>query len=1009
MDRKVQLLQINLTGPAKTITTGSWDFAEMPPPEVVSAREAELALDSRFAKCGANSLHYRWHGAGNALRIDRAPEMLAALKKYPGGISEEYITQFHQPGFYGGLKFWVYAERPMPGAVLEIGFGKSFDRPFDYLFRVPLLFSGWRTVWIQLEDDAKVNLSACPDEVEVIEFRVAGADAGELWFDWFNFVQVVDPKRHSDLAARYRHPVPADENSWELLRHFEALQAHAIPPQVPDCGDDFADITRRLESLIIGSGEVANLPEPFRTVTFKILADAPAEAERLLKKRLFLFCDEHKSPEFAPISEFSLAAYALALDARLDPTEAKRELAVRFLEHVRREGFAAGSAMGDVFCMLFLNGFALAIFLMRAELARKERLGDFRELLLWFSMLGNALTVKPGEGINTDYVRALSLGKVIGALLETQVERRHAYLELAASFLSHAADYAPGYADTIKPDGSLYHHRSAFQNAYGSCTVLMLSELHWVLRGTRFAFAPRASAILRDTVLAQVNMAAKYDLHPGVCGRFPLNNHFLDGQFIVALAYLFDGSGDPELGGLLHYLSRQSDPVPLANAMRPGITWAGGIGMAELFRRNVEASRDFAETPARPGFHAFPYAAMAVHRRGEWMAAVRGWSAYIWDFEASQFDENVYGRYLGFGSLFLVTGKDDRGVTGFAGSLLDLAGDFDWSALPGATTKMLPPEVLRFDVIPDAKYLEGKHRNFSDRTLVGAVGLGLNGFYALDLHDTVAPDDDKSKFDDSFGAMKYYFFVDDRIFCFGDRIENGDSRYRTITTLFQNALPKGRECVLGHDGGDFMLADGEERRFASGVLRDLAGNHFAILAGDEVVLVRRGSRVTAYFDHGCAPKNGSYRYLAGIGHAPENDFEVIRQDGTATVVRSGGLTAIAALRPGSELKAPCPVNRVSAPVLMLAEMRGDKSFTLALTDPDLRLTRAGHNMSFMPDAVVQGAARPRPVMVELPGAWQLAAPVEDIKATVSPDGKRTMLTLLPREGLAVTMTLTQID
>ena len=357
----------------------------------------------------------------------------------------------------------------------------------------------------------------------------------------------------------------------------------------------------------------------------------------------------------------------------------------------------------------------------------------------------------------------------------------------------------------------------------------------------------------------------------------------------------------------------------------------------------------------------------------------------------------------------MVTGKDARGVTGFAGSLLDLAGDFDWSALPGATTKLLPPEVLRFDVIPDAKYLEGKHRNFSDRTLVGAVKLGLNGFYALDLHDTVAPDEDKSKFDDSFRAMKYYFFVDDRILCFGDRIENGDSRYRTITTLFQNALPAGRECVLGHDGEDFVLADGEERRFTSGVLRDLAGNHFAILSGDAVVLSRRKNRVTAYFDHGCAPKGRCYRYLAGIGRAPESDFEVIRQDETATVVRTGSLTAIAALRPGSELKALCPVNRVSAPVLMLTEMRGDKNFALTLTDPDLRLVRAGHNMSFMPDAVVQGAAKPLTVMVELWGKWQLSSPQENVRATASPDGKRTMLSLEPREGLTVEMVLTQVD
>ncbi len=992
-------LQVNFTGPAKTITTGTWDFAALPPSEILYAREAELTLDPRVAKSGEHSLRYRWHGAGNALRIDRAPELTAALEMYPGGISEEYITQYHQPGYYGGVKFWVYAEHPTPGAVLEVGFGKSFDGPFDYLFRVPLVFSNWQTVWIQLEEDAKVNPDARPDEVKVMQFRVTGADAGELWFDWFNFVRVIDPKRHSDLAVRYHHPIVADENSWEYLHHYEALLQYPVL-EAPDCEDDCAEIVRRLEYLILGSGDVSKIPSPFRDSTQAILSDAASEAGRLLGKRLFLFCDEHKSPEFAPIAEFSLAAYAAALDYRLEPTDAKRDLTIRLLEHVRCEGFAEGSAMGDAFCMLFLNGFALSVFLMRTELAARGLLAPFQKMLLWFSMLGNALTVKPGEGINTDYVRALSLGKVIAAVLEEDPAKRYGYLKLAARFLSHATDYAPGYSDTIKPDGSLYHHRSAFQNAYGSCSVLMLSELNWVLRDTAFSFSPRASKILRDTVLAQLNMAAQYDLHPGACGRFPLTNHYIDGQFIVSLAYL----GGME--GLLNYLSRQSDPAALAAAMKPGITWAGGIGMAELYLASVEASRMFPETPAQPGFHSYPYAAMAVHRRGEWMAAIRGWSAYIWDFEASQFEENVYGRYLGFGSMFLVTGKDARGVTGFAGSRLDLGGDFDWSALPGATTKLLPSEVLRFEVLPDPKYLEGKHRNFTDETFVGAVGLGGNGFYAMKLHDTVAPDDDRSKFDDTFRAIKYYYCLDDRIFCLGDGIENDDRRYRTITTLFQNTTGEGEACTLTHDGQAFSLEPGEERHFTSGVIGDLTGNFFTVSGGDVVVRREKG-RVMAFFDHGFAPKNASYGYLVGIGRPAVNDFAVLRQDSAATVIRSGNLTAIAAFKPGVELDSGCPVNRVSVPVLMMAKTNED-ALELALTDPDLRLVRAGHNMSFIPDSVVQGAAKPVPVLVELAGRWQLADTAGEAGATSSPDGTKTLLTLLPREGISVEIQLQKI-
>lgn len=84
---------------------------------------------------------------------------------------------------------------------------------------------------------------------------------------------------------------------------------------------------------------------------------------------------------------------------------------------------------------------------------------------------------------------------------------------------------------------------------------------------------------------------------------------------------------------------------------------------------------------------------------------VRGHSRYLWDAE-HYLDANFYGRYLGYGSMQVLTAQPGERVT-FTTSGWQENG-FDWNRIPGATSIHLPfdqlrAKVLNVDVFPEWK------------------------------------------------------------------------------------------------------------------------------------------------------------------------------------------------------------------------------------------------------------------------------------------------------------------
>ena len=48
------------------------------------------------------------------------------------------------------------------------------------------------------------------------------------------------------------------------------------------------------------------------------------------------------------------------------------------------------------------------------------------------------------------------------------------------------------------------------------------------------------------------------------------------------------------------------------------------------------------------------YAALALHRRGEWLVGVRGHSRYVWSNESYQ-NANLYDRYIAHGQIQIMS------------------------------------------------------------------------------------------------------------------------------------------------------------------------------------------------------------------------------------------------------------------------------------------------------------------------------------------------------------------
>jgi hypothetical protein len=148
------------------------------------------------------------------------------------------------------------------------------------------------------------------------------------------------------------------------------------------------------------------------------------------------------------------------------------------------------------------------------------------------------------------------------------------------------------------------------------------------------------------------------------------------------------------------------------------------IGTVQILHAVYEKAKKAQIQPAesQKGHWVHNFAALSIHRRKHWVATVKGFSRYVWDYESST-TENVYGLYQSHGALQISNSEESL-------KAYDIEHGWDWTRVPGTTA-------IRLSL--DEMQLGTTARNYQQSKLVGGVLLTSDdpttttGVFAMDF------------------------------------------------------------------------------------------------------------------------------------------------------------------------------------------------------------------------------------------------------------------------------------
>jgi len=596
--------------------------------------------------------------------------------------------------------------------------------------------------------------------------------------------------------------------------------------------------------------------------------------------------------------------------------------------------------------------------------------------------------------VQSDAIQNYSDTTLVSALLETDPQRQHVLLLEAKRVFTDSLKVIPGWADTIKPDFTGFHHRGIYGNAYTGGFIPQAAIGVYVLQDTAYAVEARSVENLKNLILTYRLYCQKYAMPFGIRGRMPHStDHLKTTVFTGILTYasslgLDDAAMKPVFARLWDV-----DEIGL------DFLFIGGRGksfrglyplemLEELNRTNPAAE------PDPNGFWHKPYGGLVLHRRDNWMVAIKGHSKYVWDYENGEPDENVYGQYLSHGMLTIFA----KGAP-----VSDLASGYrldhgwDWYRIPGTTA-------VRFPVRPQ-KPLE--HRRFSSETFLGAVSCdGQNGAWGMVLNQPTFADGTRI----NLRARKSAFFVDDLIVLLGTGIAGGDGVHPVETTLFQSFLDDpitvriaSSKCLTDPAGNGYYVPD-------TSSLKVFHGEQHSYRQDGRTP--SRGHYAVAWLDHGVAPRGASYQAAILVRGAdaverladnPAAYYRVVKQTDALHHVEfpADGLSSFVFFEPG-RTDHPA-IARASEPCLVMCRQLTDNRIRLGVADPDLGLLESDApppTFRFISrDENQYLPSQPRPVQIVLRGNWRLLTLEENV--TVKSMSNQTALRFNGRHGMSV--------
>jgi chondroitin-sulfate-ABC endolyase/exolyase len=878
-------------------------------PTTWSVNSGNLEPSTSKFKLGSKSLSWSWN-AGSTINVDASNDLLSISKTNSGGI---YL--------------WIYNTKPTDSKLVFSFLNNANQEKCHLDFK--LNFKGWRCLLAGFVNDMNHDKST----LTKMKVQAPAVGSGLIYFDYLEYQKNIKWDRMSD--AQY------DVVQNTLMPDFKGMRPSGNIDSVKKATTteiDAADkIIKRLENWYLSTDKYSSSPEFIsrkiaveRQIKFGLTrntADLNLAVEKdgtvsgagLFPDYMSTKIDGIQIRKFKDI--MSGCMLPLAYDYRMNKTELSKSRFINILDWFNDQGWADGSALGGLnFEKLRSAGYFHSLFLMRNELD-STRLTRELNTLNWMGKFGLTDVKFEKKGENADDIRALVVAKLNFALMQPNQDKRVAALKLLTTYLNNTYSIAPGLTETFKPDFSGYHHANPYFSAYYPEALYVASLTYYLLHDTPYALSESVFSTLKSCLLTFRTVASVYDVPVGVSGRFPTGTATLQYN-VAAYAYLALSKDKPD-SELLAAFGRLWKPA--ASLLKDAIARANTeiclrttLGETELCLQ-ANALKVTAEPDPKTCLF-LPYSGLMINRNSTCHVSLKGFSKYIWDYESGLPSDNLYGRYVSYGQLEYTDMITKRRNNKYASA------DWDWSRIPGTTTKYLPASELMFNS-------KSIHRSFSDKSFLGGAVMNDSvSVFSMQLHDNA--------FDKTFYANKSVFYFGNVLVCLGSNISDSAKSVRTETTLFQQELKSGEILKVN---GKLLKKDGTD--LENVVIQDNIGNRFIVKTG-KVDVIKKDSMAVAVINHGFAPQNQSYSYfmlLQGTD-AQEKKFSnaktcpvsIIRQDEVAHIVKM--LTEKIwgyAIFNKTLLLNDSPVQQVNIPSLVMFQELGNSKFSLVVSDPDM--------------------------------------------------------------------------
>ncbi|MBI9021282.1 MAG: hypothetical protein JEZ10_08535 [Verrucomicrobia bacterium] len=668
---------------------------------------------------------------------------------------------------------------------------------------------------------------------------------------------------------------------------------------------------------------------------------------------------------------------------------------------------------------LRMGSYCQAALLMEAHAAGEPIFSDALELVTFLEMLGKSSghvqywipyetpTNLPGL-VMSDAVQIYSDVTFVSAMLETNVTRRGELLADAQMVFTDSLKCIPGWADTIKPDFTGYHHRGIYGNAYTGGFMPQAAFGAYALQNTAYAVEAESVENLKQLALTYRLYCQKYAMPFGIRGRMPDGTDHIKGQAFGTYV-LFASALGLDDAAMRPVFERLWDPAEIGM----DFVFDGGRGKILRGLYAVDMAKELDAQTIVPesdpsGFWYKPYGGLALHRRENWMAAVKGHSKYIWDYESGD-SENEYGQYLSHG---MVTIFANGSPVSDIASGYNLNGGWDWYRLPGTTAVHFPLAAQQVD----------EHRIFSSETFLGGVsGDEQNGLFGMILDDPDFPDGISI----DLKARKSVFFMDDLIVLLGTGISGGDGTNTVETTVFQSCHTTAGQA-MSVDGQTFSDGSGSITTHTAKTLLDPFGNGYYIRDAYGLKLYQgvqnsfkdngstptSGDYSTVWIDHGLAPSGATYEVAVTVQQAatalaadPDSRYQVQRMDADVHQVYfpQKSQTGYAFFNAATN---PAVVAQVDEPCLIMTEESAG-GLALSVVNPDFARVADSQpvDFSFIAEGMNQYLdSTAQPVVVTLQGYWALEAPAQGVEILAASE-EETQLRFDCIDGAAVSARL----